>query len=215
MKCHDSGVPTRQTRFVSLGLFIPGINAFTRVPGHKASFRGCLRLRSGRKNGNTNPARSRSNWDRFSPLLNSVEPNLGYETRCWMNMVMAEDNSQIPPPIPRTPYSAGAPPEKTFSSAIIKPNIPPKKKTHTITLRSVFSIFCSILIGFSELPAQPKFRPYDRKRHPDAFTFENVQHHELTGYRQSQRKGCPKCIFQAGSSVHYWPFGMAPINRTI
>jgi len=70
--------------------------------------------------------------------------------RCWMNTVMAEDNSQNPPPIPRTPYSAGEPPEKTFSSAIIKPNIPPKKKTQMIRLRSVFSISFSILICFEE-----------------------------------------------------------------
>jgi hypothetical protein len=59
---------------------------------------------------------------------------------------MAEDKSHNPPPIPKTPYSAGEPPEKTFIKAIIKPNIPPRKNTQTMIFRSVLSISFSAVL---------------------------------------------------------------------
>ena len=59
-------------------------------------------------------------------------------------MVTAEARNQNPPPMPKTPYSAGVPPPKSFKSAITKPINPPKNKTQTIISRRVRFIISSI-----------------------------------------------------------------------
>jgi CheY-like chemotaxis protein len=56
-----------------------------------------------------------------------------------MKIVIAEERSQNPPPIPITPYSAGVPPLKNLTKPITMPNSPPRKKTQTRMLRRFLS----------------------------------------------------------------------------
>jgi hypothetical protein len=72
-------------------------------------------------------------------LLLSGSP-YGFESCPFTKIAMADERNQNPPPMPMTPYCAGAPPRKNKESPIAKPNRPPRKSNQIITARRFFSI---------------------------------------------------------------------------